>query len=113
MFLYKGEIIALGTWEELGKPFSDIETICIKCPEIEDSVLQGLDKLLGVMSMSVKAIDGNKQFNEVKINIYKNMISAGDVIDKFIENDINILSLKNQEPSLQEIYEYYIGRRNG
>ncbi|MCK5758339.1 MAG: ABC transporter ATP-binding protein [Clostridiales bacterium] len=113
MFLYKGEIIALGTLKELGKPFSDIETISIKCQEIEDSVLQGLDKLNGVMSLSVKAIDGNKQFNEVKINIYKNMISAGDVIDKFIENDINILSLKNQEPSLQEIYEYYIRRRNG
>lgn len=109
MFIYKGEIIAMGPIDELKKPLENIQTVVIKCPHFDSQKLARIHSIHGVVNILAESIEGKKDYQSIKVNIRKDEATAGDIIDFFIDCSISILGMNTKEASLQEIYEYYVG----
>ena len=109
MFLSKGEMIALGTPDELKKPLNGIQIIEVKCP----NTVQNIDfsSLSGVKSVIYTSVEGKRDYQSIKINAQKGEFSLNTLLDYFIESNIAVLDIKPKEITLQEIYEYYLSLR--
>ncbi|ADL05369.1 ABC transporter ATP-binding protein [Lacrimispora saccharolytica] len=111
MLLSKGEIIAIGTIDELKKPLADIQIIEVKCPAIKREV--AFEDICGIDSVRCASVDGKRGYQSIKINARKGEFSLNDLIDFLIEKNIAVLDIKSKEITLQEIYEYYLALKGG
>lgn len=115
MLLSKGEMIALGTLDELKKPLNDLQIIEIKCPNVEQKI--DLSSLNGIKRIVYSSVEGKRDYQSIKLSTRKGEFSLNDLIDYFIERNIGVFDIKSKEITLQEIYEYYLslkgeGERN-
>lgn len=109
MFLYKGHIVAMGTKEELKKPFNNDKVVNIKCLNFEDGYLSLLNRISGVRSVLNYSNGDKKNYEHIKIRIDDDKRLINEIVDVFLSKNITILSIKLSDVSLQEVYEYYIG----
>lgn len=111
MLLSKGEIIALGTLDELKKPLAGVQIIEVKCPS--DTQKMNLTELHGIESVTYTSVEGKRDYQNIKIQAHKGMFDLNELIDFFIERNIAVLGIKSKELTLQEIYEYYLAVKYG
>ena len=111
MFVSKGEILAIGTMEELAKPFCDleiIEVICLKQnQEIELEAMQGMERI------AYGSKEGERDIQSIKIFVRKNAFSLNQLVRQFTEKHITVQSIKPAGFTLQEMYEYYLDQKGG
>ena len=111
MFILKGEIIAIGTMEELRKPFSNlglIEVICLK--QKQELVLDAQE---GIEHIVYGSREGERDIQSIKISVRKNEFSLNRLVQQFIEKRITVQSIKPIDFSLQTLYEYYREQKGG
>ena len=119
MFLCKGNIIALGTIEELKKPFSDLEMIEViylkQTEEVKLSSLQGIEHITysAANGSAHESAEGKRDAQSIKISVRKNEFSLNRLVEYFIEKRITVQSIKPVDFTLQEIYEYYREQKGG
>ncbi len=109
MFLYKGEIIAIGTIDELKKPLENIQTVVVKCPSFDNDKIEKLKDIKGVANVLAESTEGKRDYQSIKVNIRQNEATTGDIIDFLVGNNITVLGMNTKKATLQEIYEYYMG----
>lgn len=109
MFLYKGRIVAIGTKEELRKPFNNDKVVNIKCLNFAESYLSSLNRIPGVRNVLNYSNGEKKNYEHIKMRIDDDKQLINKIVDVFLSKNITILSMKLSDISLQEIYEYYIG----
>jgi len=85
LLLSRGEVLATGSFAELKKPLD------------------------GVQMVEVKYLDQQS----VKISGKKSEFSFDALIDSLVAQNAPVHSIRPIEPTLQEIYEYYLARREG
>ena len=111
MFLSKGEIIAMGTTEELKKPFSNLKIIEVTClKQNKELTLNNLD---GIERVIYSRKEGERDVQSIKISFRKNDFSLNTLINYLIEKNITVQSIKPIDFSLEEIYEYYKEQKAG
>ena len=117
MFLWKGQIIAVGTKEELQKPFAALEVIEVNFlkqnMEQHLDLLPGCSAISGIEHISYGSGEGERDIQSAKISVRKNDFLLNPLIEYFVENNINIQSIKPAELTLREMYEYYIEQQGG
>ncbi len=111
MLLSKGEIIALGTIEELKKPLAGMQIIEVKCPRIKQDI--NFTIIHGIDSVTYASVEGKQDYQRIKLNTRKGEFSFNELIDFLIESNITVLDIKSIEITLQEIYEYYVVLKGG
>ena len=105
MFISKGEIIAIGSMEELTKPFSDLEIIEVIC--LKQNQETGLEAIQGVERIAYGSKEGERDIQSIKIFARKNSFPLNQIVQRLIEKHITVQSIKPIEFTLEEIYEYY------
>ena len=111
IFLWKGEIIAIGTWDELKKPFSGMEIIEVACPKQNRKL--ALDPQQGVERVIYGSREGERDVDLITIFTRKNEFSLNRLVSSFIEKGVAVQSINPKELTLQEMYEYYLEHREG
>jgi len=111
MMLANGEIIAIGTLDELKQPLSGFEMIEINCLNQGRDI--NLESVSGVASVTYGSIEGKRDILNIKINARKPDFSYDRLIDRLIECNAAVYSINPIEISLQEIYEHYLSQRGG
>jgi len=111
MLLSKGKVIALGTSEELKKPLSGVQIIELKFPN--DGRETRFDMLPGVTSVVYSIAEDKRDTQSVKISARESDFSFDKLIDFLIANNIAAHSINPIDISLQEVYEYYVARKEG
>lgn len=106
MFLSKGALLAVGTPEELMEPLGSTVIVDIKCAGFEHEA--ALFLFAGVENMTCSIMPGERDYKNVKLRVRRDEFSPDAMIDFYIENNIVMLGMKLQEPSLADIHEYYI-----
>lgn len=109
--LSKGEIIGIGTMEELKRPFSGLQIIEVRCRNMGHEIR--LEDQPGVESVTRDSVEGKRNVLSIKINARKDEFSFERLVDFFIERNIPVLSIKPKEITIQEIYEHYLAQRGG
>jgi ABC-2 type transport system ATP-binding protein len=109
MLLSKGEVIAIGTMDELMNPLSDVELITIHC--LNQSCESGLEAIPGIENVTYSSIEGKRDVQIITVSARKGDFSFNRLVDFFIENSITLLSIEPKELSIQEVYEYYVSRK--
>ena len=111
MLLASGEIIGIGSMDELTAPFSDIQTIEISCLNTEKEIL--LKDEPGVIGITYENIEGKHDVLGIKIIVRRNEFSFDRLVDLFIDLEIPVISIKQKEITIQEIYNYYLEQKWG
>jgi ABC-2 type transport system ATP-binding protein len=111
MFLYKGAIIAIGTMEELKKPFSGIEIIEVSF--LKQNQALSLDNLQGIERAAYSSGEGERDVQNVKLFVRKNEFFLNHLVEYFIEKGITVQSIKPMDFTLQTLYEYYLEQKGG
>jgi ABC-2 type transport system ATP-binding protein len=111
MLLSKGEVIALGTPDELKKPLSGIHMIEIKC--LNDGRCLPFEALPGIERVIRDSVEGKRDLRRIKLSARISDFSFDRLIDFLIHNDVAARSVNRIEITLQEVYEYYLARREG
>lgn len=109
MFLSKGHIVAIGSKDELKRPFENEVILNIKCKGFNDSSISSLYSISGVKKVTAVSNADEKNYEYLKIRICNHNQLVNKIVDYFISRDIILYSIKLSEVSLQEIYEHYIG----
>lgn len=111
MLLSKGEIIAMGTMEELTRPFTGKQIIEVRCLNAGQEInLQGEP---GVESVTYSTTEGKRDVLDMRIYVRKDVFSFDRLIDFFLERNIPVLSIRAKDINIQETYEYYLERKEG
>jgi ABC-2 type transport system ATP-binding protein len=111
MLLSKGEIIALGTPDELASPLSGIQMLEIRCLNRGRNIR--FDVVDGVESVTYGNVEGERDAQSIKIGVRKSGFSFHALIDYMLENNVAAHSINPIKMSLQEVYEYYLARKDG
>ena len=115
MFLWKGQIAAIGTIEELKKPLSGLEIIEMSFLR-RNSELK-LDSLYleipGIEHVAYASGEGARDIQSVKISVRKGIFSLDRLVEYFIRKGITVQSIKPGDFTLQEMYEYYLEQKGG
>jgi len=111
MLLSKGRIIAIGTPEELREPLYDVQMFEINC--LNQGRQIPFDTLDGVESVTYGSIEGKRDMESIKLSVHRKDFSFDHLIDFMIANNIAAHSINPMEITLQEIYEYYLARKEG
>ena len=106
MLMSKGRAIKTGTRQELIKPLSDTQIIEVNCFNPKKELY--LKNLPGVKDIHLSGVDSKRDLQNIKISAYQHDFSFDNLIDYFIENKVNVTSIKQREASIQEVYEYYL-----
>jgi ABC-2 type transport system ATP-binding protein len=109
MFLWKGEIIAIGAMPELRKPFSDSQIIEINFLKQNQEI--NFEHLQGIEYMTYNSREGERDVQSLKISVRKNEFSLNKLVQYFVEKNIPVQSIKPKDVTLQEMYEYYKERK--
>jgi len=111
MLLSKGEIIAIGTIDELKKPFIDIQIIEIKC--LNGKQDYDLSSIQGIENIKYSNVEGKRDYKNITIYTRKNQFSFNTLIDYIIEKNVSVLDIKFKEITIEEIYQYYLTSKEG
>ena len=111
LFLSKGEAIATGTPSELMAPFADLCVIEIHVLGHAQDI--GLEAEPGVTNVAYENAEARRDEQNIKITAHKSAPLFDHLIDIMIERDIPVLSIKQKELSIQEIYLSYLTRNGG
>jgi len=111
MLLAKGEIIGIGSMAELTEPFSGTQTIEINCLNTEKEI--NLKEEPGVIGVTYNSVEGKRDILGIKIIVRRNNFSFDRLVDLFIEREIPVISIKQKEITIQEIYNYYLEQKWG
>lgn len=114
IFLWKGEIIASGTMDELQAPFSGIDIIEASCLKQDRKLrLETLETLRGIERVIYGSREGERDVQSIKIFARKNEFSLNNLVRFFIEKGITVQNINPKKVTLQEMYEYYLEHREG
>ena len=111
MLLSKGEVIALGTPDELKAPLSGIQMIEIQCLNTGQDVR--FEDIPGVERVTYGSAEGRRDTRKIKLSARKSDFSFDRLIDFLIANNIAAHSINRIDITLQEVYEYYLARKEG
>jgi len=109
--LSKGQIMAVGTHEELAAPLSDTRMIEVRYPNRDRELAWG--ELPGVIGVSYGAVEGKRDVRLCKINAHKHDFSFDALADFLIENDVAATGVRQIDITIQEVYEYYLAKQGG
>jgi ABC-2 type transport system ATP-binding protein len=117
LFLHRGRVVGLGTPDDLLAPLGDIAALHITGAERErmaaaDTLKLDLVQIRGVRDLRLDPVNGKSANWHARIVIEKGMHPTGEILDAFIRYDIPIDGLQMKSITLQEIYDYYVGRAN-
>ena len=112
MFLRRGKIIAIGSTDELKKPFAGMEILDIVCLKQDNNFkidkLQGIERIIYGKAGDNAGSDEARDAQSIKIIYRKNEFSLNRLINSLIEKSVTVQSIKPAGFTLQEMYEYYI-----
>jgi len=111
MLLSKGEVIALGTPDELKTPLSGIQMIEIQCLNTGQDVR--FEDIPGVERVTYGSAEGKRDTRKIKLSARKSDFSFDRLIDFLIEYNVAAHSINRIDITLQEVYEYYLARKEG
>lgn len=104
LLINKGMIVAEGTPEELKSRIPHVKVLNLVLKGSGD--LESINQKLGLKTI-VEQIEEN--LVNVKINVEKPEEILDDVIKNYINNGFTIVSLKIQEPTLEDVFIYFSG----
>jgi len=124
LFLWRGEIIALGTIDDLKKPFFGLEIIEVtflrQDRDFKLEKQQGIERIVygtreGASSTEAegRASSPARDIQSVKISVRKNEFSLNRLVEYFVRKGIAVQSIKPVDFTLQEMYEYYLEQKGG
>ncbi|MFS0671839.1 ABC transporter ATP-binding protein [Ornithinibacillus sp. 179-J 7C1 HS] len=99
----KGNLIASGTKDEIKKILSNENTISIKAEQINDEFLHALKQHPSVTQVTV--VD-----KEVLVIVPKSVRIFSEVIKIAEENEIELISVDNKAPTLEDVFLHLTGR---
>jgi ABC-2 type transport system ATP-binding protein len=106
----KGRIIAIGTPRELKEKVSGKRVVELEVSGNYRKLEAGLKGIGGVETVSLQENNGSGYTSLIRI-IY----SGDEVLDRIIamlaNSDVKIRSLRNLEPTLEDVFVYYTGER--
>lgn len=111
MLLSKGEIIAIGTLDELKKPLMDSQIIEIKC--LYGNQDFDLSSIHGIDNIKYSNVEGKRDYQNITIHTRKSQFSFNELIDHIIEKNMSVLDIKFKEITIEEIYQYYLTSKEG
>jgi len=111
MLLSKGEIIAIGTIDELKKPFIDIQIIEIICRDGKQKL--NLSTIHGIDSVKYSNVEGKRNYQNITIYTRKSQFSFNSLIDHIIAINMSVLDIKFKEITVEEIYQYFLTLKEG
>jgi len=111
MFLSKGEMLALGSMNELSEPLSRVQLIEVKCLNLKSEL--SFETVPGIEGVTYNRVEGKRNVQIIKISAQKDGFSFDNLIDFFINKNITILSINPKDISIQEVYEYYVTKKGG
>lgn len=99
----KGNLIASGTKDEIKKILSNENTISIKAEQINDEFLHALKQHPSVTQVTV--VD-----KEVLVIVPRSVRIFSEVIKIAEENEIELISVDNKAPTLEDVFLHLTGR---
>ncbi|NDJ77077.1 MAG: ABC transporter ATP-binding protein [Chloroflexi bacterium] len=98
-----GEIIALGTQDELTQMVGEEDSVILMVPEVTDAVTEQLCQVVGVSAC--KHVDG-----EVRLLAEDGRTALPDLITVINQAGLSLQSVEVQEPSLEAVFLHLTGR---
>jgi ABC-2 type transport system ATP-binding protein len=115
LLLHAGRVVAAGTMDELRAPLRGIQALHVTCvnpgagPDL-DALCEELSALDGVQSVWSDAPgngNGGQGLNgRLRLLIWQDQHPTGEIVDRFIAHELPILTMRTQDVTLQEIYQY-------
>ena len=105
MFLSKGEITAMGTTEELKRPFSELQIIEVSFLRQKEDFT--IEKIQGIERIIYTSREGERDIMSLKISYRKKDFSLNTFIGCLIKKGLTVQSIKPIDFTLEELYEYY------
>lgn len=108
MFLYKGQVIAIGTKDELYEPYRNKKVLDLKCSYFQDEYIEGIKDLAGVQNVTAYSNESGKDYRIIKISIENDQQLVNKITDLLLNKNVLLLGMSLNDISLQEIYEHYV-----
>jgi ABC-2 type transport system ATP-binding protein len=106
----KGRIIAIGTPRELKEKVSGKRVVELEVSGNYRKLEAGLKDIGGVEAVSLQENNGSGYTSLIRI-IYSGDEVLDRIIAKLANSDVKIRSLRNLEPTLEDVFVYYTGER--
>ena len=101
-----GEIIALGTQDELTQMVGELDSVLLSVPEASDAVLEALCGVEGVET----CIKADGEDGAIRLMAQNARHVLPDVIRVINESGQSLQSLEVQEPTLEAVFLHLTGR---
>ncbi len=98
-----GKVIAEGTKEQLKAIITDTKDIWIEVKSVENLDVEKLKEINGVKAVQIEE-------NVIKVNSDAGLNNLNQIIQHFINHDIEIRSLEEQAPNLETVFLTLTGR---
>jgi ABC-2 type transport system ATP-binding protein len=108
MFLYKGQVIAIGTKNELYEPYKNKQVLDLKCSYFEDEYIGEIKSISGVQNATAYSNESGKDYRIIKVSIENDQQLVNKIVDLLLSKNVLLLNMNINDISLQEIYEHYI-----
>jgi ABC-2 type transport system ATP-binding protein len=108
LFLYKGRVIAIGSMQDLYKPYKNKKVLTMKCIHYNENYSEQIRKIEGVQQVIVSRNASGRNYNILKISMDDNIYLVNHIVDLLIDKNVIVLNMNINEISLNEIYKQYI-----
>lgn len=104
----RGRIVAVGTPNELKSKIAQHKVVEVTLIGFEDGLLSKLKEVPGVVGVATRIRDPVAGLAEVKV-VYSDGLRY--VLSLFLSADVKVLSVRNLEPSLEDVFVTLTGER--
>jgi hypothetical protein len=108
MFLYKGQVIAIGTINELYELYKNKKVLDLKCSYFQDAYIEEIKNITDVQNATAYSNESGKDYRIIKVSFENDQQVVNKIVDLLLSKNVVLSSMNINDISLQEIYEHYI-----